>query len=502
MAPGAEVVVTISAADYGFGGQIVETLPTGWGYESSDPAGATFDANDRTVTFTLVDETSFEYTVTASSTSGSHDFSGVLVDSDLNRHQIGGASSVTVQATSGATASRSFSPASVAPGAEVVVTISAANYGFGGQIVETLPTGWGYESSDPAGATFDANDRTVTFTLVDETSFEYTVTASSTSGSHNFSGVLVDSDFNRHQIGGASSVTVQATSGATASRSFSPASVAPGAEVVVTISAANYGFGGRIVETLPTGWGYESSDPAGATFEANDRTVTFTLVDETSFEYTVTASSTSGSHNFSGVLVDSDLNRHQIGGASSIRVGTPPRPQPPISDDRRDDRPSDPDPPRFTEGGTTTRHVPENSPAGAEVGDPVEAEGDGDIAYGKSGPDADLFDVDSGDGQISVRRGAVLDYESDRSHTLVVEAESDAGEDTITVTIRVTNVDEEGSIALSPPGAPEVGTSITATLTDPDGGVMGKLAVAAFSRRDHVDRHRGRNVGQLLSDGE
>ena len=328
VAPGTEVVVTITAGGFGTGGRIVETLPTGWGYVSSDPAGATFDADARTVKYTLLGgETTFKYTVTASSEVDDHTFLGTLKNFDQEVVTVGGSDTVTVtQAPApdptpaqggtnggpGATASRSFSPASAAPGAQVVVTISAANYGFGGRIVETLPPGWSYESSNPAGATFEANDRTVTFTLVDETFFEYTVTASSTSGSHDFSGVLVDSDLNELQIGGASSVTVQATSGATASRSFSPASVAPGAEVVVTISAADYGFGGRIVETLPPGWGYESSDPAGATFEANDRTVTFTLVDEMSFEYTVTASSTSGSHDFSGVLTDSDLNRHQI----------------------------------------------------------------------------------------------------------------------------------------------------------------------------------------------
>ena len=49
---------------------------------------------------------------------------------------------------------------------------------FGGLIVETLPEGFGYVSSDPAGASFDADAGTVTFTLVDETSFKYSVTAS------------------------------------------------------------------------------------------------------------------------------------------------------------------------------------------------------------------------------------------------------------------------------------------------------------------------------------
>jgi hypothetical protein len=85
----------------------------------------------------------------------------------------------------------------VLEGGNVEVTITAANYGFGGQIVETLPGGFTYVSSDPAGATFDSADRTVTFTLVDETIFKYTVTAPDVAGSHSFEGILRDSDPSR-----------------------------------------------------------------------------------------------------------------------------------------------------------------------------------------------------------------------------------------------------------------------------------------------------------------
>ena len=44
--------------------------------------------------------------------------------------------------------------------------------------------------------------------------------------------------------------------------------------------------------------------------------------------------------------------------------------------------------------------------------------------------------------------------------------------DTITVTITVTNEDEAGTVTLSP-GQPQVGTELTATLEDPDGVVSG-----------------------------
>ena len=83
---------------------IIETLPDGFTYTGSsidDPA----DDNDvltvgPTVTFTPVGQRSFTYTVMASSTEGSHAFSGVArFDSDRdNDLPVGGASTVTVEA--------------------------------------------------------------------------------------------------------------------------------------------------------------------------------------------------------------------------------------------------------------------------------------------------------------------------------------------------------------------------------------------------------------------
>ena len=120
---------------------------------------------------------------------------------------------------------------SVAAGGNLEVTITVANYGFGGQIVETLPAGFGHVSSDPVEGIFDASAGTVTFTLVDETSFKYTVTASSTPNDYLFSGTLTDSDLNGHVIGGDSSVTVLPVGVPTATRAFSAASLMLGSSL-------------------------------------------------------------------------------------------------------------------------------------------------------------------------------------------------------------------------------------------------------------------------------
>ena len=326
---GGNLEVTITVANYGFGGQIVETLPAGFGYVSSDPAGGMFDANAGTVTFTLVDETSFKYTVTAASTAGDYSLSGTLRDSDLDVYTIGGDSSVTVLAVGVPTVSRALSAPSLMMGSNLDVTITVADYGFGGLIVETLPEGFGYVSSDPVGASFDADAGTVTFTLVDETTFKYSVTASSIAGDYSFSGTLRDSDLVVYAIGGDSSVTVEGAPGAMATRAFSPSPVAQGGTLTVSITAANYGFGGQIVEMVPGGFGYVNSVPAGATFDAAGQSVRFTLVDERVFRYTVTAPSTDGDYSFSGTLRDSDTNVHIIGGDTEITVsGAAPTPRP------------------------------------------------------------------------------------------------------------------------------------------------------------------------------
>ena len=101
-------------------------------------------------------------------------------------------------------------------------------------------------------------------------------------------------------------------------RSFNPASVAPGGTVTVTIQVANYGGIGRVTETLPAGFAYVSSTHDSAGVSVNGQKVRFTLQGDASVAYTVTASRTAGSHSFSGMLRDSDRVNHTVGGATRI----------------------------------------------------------------------------------------------------------------------------------------------------------------------------------------
>ena len=135
--------------------------------------------------------------------------------------------------------------------------------------------------------------------------------------------------------------------------------------------------------------------------------------------------------------------------------------------------------PEFTDGSRTDRSIAENTPAGANIGEPVAAsdrEND-TLTYSLRGSDADLFNVDASSGQLLTK--AALDYETEASYSVIVAVSdgksssgrtSNSNDDFITVTITVTNEDEAGTVALSS-ADPDVGVSLIATLTDPDGGL-------------------------------
>ena len=70
------------------------------------------------------------------------------------------------------------------------------------------------------------------------------------------------------------------------------------------------------------------------------------------------------------------------------------------------------------------------------------------------------------DGQITV--AAVLDHESRRSYSLTATVSDPAGGSGSTpVSITVENVEEPGAVVLGAGDQPQVGSEITAILTDP-----------------------------------
>ena len=234
---------------------------------------------------------------------------------------------VTVEAATGPahSATRAFSADTVNTGAELTVTIDATDYGASGTVTETLPAGFDYGSSSLASSDVASAGQEVTFSLGTAPSdFTYTVTASDTAGTYDFSGVVTNEDGEEQDVGGDSTVTVEEPTPPAAthngSRGFAPASVTQGGEVVVTITATGYGSFGSVEETLPGGFAYVSSSLAADDVEQSGQMVTFTLLGGGSFTYTVTASGTAGAYDFTGVLSDSDRVGVDIGGDSQVTV--------------------------------------------------------------------------------------------------------------------------------------------------------------------------------------
>ena len=130
-------------------------------------------------------------------------------------------------------------------------------------------------------------------------------------------------------------------------------------------------------------------------------------------------------------------------------------------------------PPVFREGARAARTVAENTAAGQAIGAPVAATDpeNNALTYTLGGTDAASFDIVDTSGQLQTK--APLDHETKDSYTVTVTA-TDPGNasDTIDVTITPTDVEEAGTVTLSN-NQPSARTEITATLTDPDGGVTG-----------------------------
>ena len=136
-------------------------------------------------------------------------------------------------------------------------------------------------------------------------------------------------------------------------------------------------------------------------------------------------------------------------------------------------------PPAFPRTETGNRAVPENSATGTDIGAPVAAKNtNGDtLTYSLGGGDAGSFSIVESSGQL--RTSAALDYEFKDRYTVEVSVHDGKGptgaadtrvDDTITVTVTVSNKEEAGTVTL-PSDDPRVDLPLTADVEDPDGEV-------------------------------
>ena len=99
--------------------------------------------------------------------------------------------------------------------------------------------------------------------------------------------------------------------------------------------------------------------------------------------------------------------------------------------------------PTFTEEGSATRSIAENTGSGVDIGSAVSATDDDNdtLTYTLSGTDASSFSIDSSSGQL--RTSVALDFETKDTYSVTISvSDGKGGSATITVTISVTDVDE------------------------------------------------------------
>ena len=446
---GAEVEIEISVSGLGTAGQVRDTMPDGFSFVSSSDENAS--VNGQTVTFLVLgDEATLTYTATAPAAAGTYEFSGTVVNFDKEAEDTGGDSSIEVTGQP-LGAERSISRSSVSPGEQVTVSIAASGFGAAASVAENVPAGLSYTASSLSSAAVNVGEGSLRFTLLGEDSFTYTLTAGDP-GDYTISGTITDLDKVALDITGDDSVTVSAAVPATADRSFGAAFAEPEGEIAVTIAAAGYGPAAQIVETLPEGFTYVSTDLPGGATGADGQSVTFVILGEDSFSYTVSAPADTGVYAFSGTLSDIDQTEIAIGGAADLHVGNPGI----MIDD------------------SGVREINENTPFGVRIGDPIAASSAvSALTFEITSAAADTFDIEPDTGQL--RTKGDLDFETRASYSLQVTITDEYGESaSLVVTIKVLDRDEyveptatPEPTAVPPTAVPPTAVPPTATSVPP-----------------------------------
>ena len=442
VAAGDDLEVQVEVSGLGGFGQVSETLPDGFSFAAAgDLSASQVMVNGQDLTFTLLSDTTFTYTVTAAATAGSYDFAGTVADSNRDSVAVSGASSVEVTGGAGPESERTFLAASADPGGALTVNISAADYGAAASVAETLPAGFSYDASSLSEASVVVSGQVVTFTLLGDDSFTYTVTASSDPGDYTFAGTIRSFDRITADISGDTTIAVNPPEPASASRSFPAPFVEPGSEVVVTVNATGYGPSGLIEENIPESFAYLSTDLPGGAVEISGQAVSFILLGEESITYTVTAPAETGSYTFAGTLRDIDKIAVDIGGDSELLVGNPGI--------------------EITDNGV--REINENTPFGVRIGDPIAASSAvSALTFEITSAAADTFDIEPDTGQL--RTKGDLDFETRASYSLKVTITDEYGVSaSLVVTIKVLDRDEY--VEPDPTATPPAPTAVPATAT-------------------------------------
>ena len=338
-------------------------------------------------------------------------------------------------------AQRSMFHSQVRPGETLIVSVTASEIPFPATVVEDLPSGFTYVSSSLSSAAVSVNGNSLRFTLIGENSFTYTLAIGAVPGEYSYSGRITGANNVSVDITGDDSVTVTQPGSAMASRSFAGAFVEPGAAVTVNVDASGYGLAAKIVETIPEGFTYVSTDLPDGAAEISGRSITFVVFGETSFTYSVAAPAETGVYAFNGILSDIDKATTEVGGSTDLQVGNPGI----IIED------------------SGVREIDENVPDGEPIGNPIFASSAvSGLTFEITSATTDVFAIDANTGQL--RTTGAMDYEAQSSYTLQITI-SDAYGLTVTmpVTINIRDIDEY--VQPTPTPVPSTATPVAVEAT-------------------------------------
>ena len=293
------IAVTNNGDGEATGTSVVDTLPAGLEYVSSDPAGT---ASGSTVTWnvgTLDPDGSSTITLTVKGTTGGAKENVATASTSGNTLQPEARATTTILVP-GIEITKA-GRAALFVGNQVTYTLTAINTGdaplTGVTITETIPTGMSYVSSSPAGTesgstvTWDIGDlavgatSSVTVTLEGESVGTVTNAADASS---------TEADAEQVTL----SIRILPAPGATLALTDSFDPVSEGEEVDFSVTVSNQGRSPmttvRVVVPIPTEFTIVSVSDEQATISADRRTVTFaldgSLATDDSFSFTITVS--------------------------------------------------------------------------------------------------------------------------------------------------------------------------------------------------------------------
>ena len=314
---------------------VVDTLPAGLTYVSSDPAGA---ASGSTVTWNvgnLAPDASETITLTVRGTAGGAKVNVATASSGGNSFQPEARATTTILVPD-ITVEKTGRPAMFV-GNQVTYTLTASNSGdaalTGVTITDTIPTGMSYVTSSPAGTVSDDGAQ-VTWSVgnlvVDaETSVTVTLQGDQVGSVTNTAGASATegasaSDTLEIRVLPAPGATIQITD------SFDP--VSEGEQVDFTVNVSNQGrspmTGVRVVVPIPTEMTFVSTSDTQATLGEDGRTVTFLLDsslatgESVSFTITVEANQLPGDQIRKDTVTTATLTYTEFSEAVSTDEGT------------------------------------------------------------------------------------------------------------------------------------------------------------------------------------